>query len=98
VSSDLGSTPSDLGSGGSYSTPGTPGTSGTPGSGGDQSGTGSPTATLATAPVALFKGIGTGLIVLGLLLGGLLTFLLLRAEAAVGALAAAPPCMGEDVS
>jgi len=98
VSSGLGSTPGDLGSGGGYSTPGTPGTSGTPGSGGDQNGTGSPTASLATAPVALFKGIGTGLIVLGLLLGGLLTFLLLRAEAAVGALAAAPPCVGEDVS
>jgi hypothetical protein len=99
VSSDLGSTGAELGSGGSYTTPGTPGTSGTPGSTGgpDSSGGGGPAA-LATAPVALFKGIGTGLIVLGLILGGLLTFVLLRADAAVGALAAAPPCVGEHVS
>jgi hypothetical protein len=98
VSSDLGTTGSDLGSGGTY-TPGTSGTPGTPATGGpDQTGSGGPTAALATAPVSLFKGIGTGLIVLGMLLGAFLTFLLLRAEAAVGALAAAPPCVGEDVS
>ena len=94
LSSD-GSTTGDLGAGG-YSTSGTPGTPGTPGGqGGSAPGTPNATAALATAPAALFKGIGSGLIVLGLLLAGLLAFVLLRADSAVGALAAAPPCVGE---
>ena len=97
LSSDLGSTSGDLGTGGgTYSTPGTPGS---PGSSGTQGGTpgagGGATTALATAHAALFKGIGSGLIVLGLLLAGLLAFALLRADAAVGALAASPPCVGE---
>ncbi|HXZ62741.1 MAG TPA: choice-of-anchor P family protein [Acidimicrobiales bacterium] len=46
------------------------------------------------APVALFKGVGTGLIVLGLVLAALLAALLVGADRAVGRLAAAP-CVGE---
>ena len=95
LSSGLGTTGGDLGSGGTYSTPGTPGTSGTPGTQGGSPGGPGTTAALATAPAALFKGIGSGLIVLGLLLAGLLAFVFLRADAAVGALAASPPCVGE---
>ncbi len=95
LSSGLGTTGGDPGSGGTYSTPGTPGTSGTPGTQGGSPGGPGTTAALATAPAALFKGIGSGLIVLGLLLAGLLAFVFLRADAAVGALAASPPCVGE---
>jgi len=53
---------------------------------------------IATAPVALFKGVGTGLIVLGLLLAGLLVMLLLRADKAVAALGTTAACVGEDLS
>ncbi len=49
-----------------------------------------------TAPVQLFKGIGAGLIALGLLLGAILAFFLIRTEAAAGALGTGPPCVGED--
>jgi hypothetical protein len=98
LSSGVGTSGGDLGTGGTYSTPGTAGTPGSPGSqgGATPNGAGSPAATLASAPAALFKGIGSGLIVLGLLLAGLLAFVLMRADAAVGALAAAPPCVGEN--
>jgi len=81
------------GGGGSSFTPGTAGTSGTPGTGGGSSPAGP---ALATAPVGLFKGLGAGLIALGLLLAAGLAFLLLRADAAVGSMAAAPACAGEE--
>jgi hypothetical protein len=96
-----GTTTADLGSAGSPGTPGTAGTAGTPAGGGGGSAAGSPAGTqpvLATTPVGLFKGVGAGLIVLGLVLAGLLAFVLLRADAAVGALAAAPPCVGEEAA
>jgi hypothetical protein len=47
------------------------------------------------APAALFKGIGAGLIVLGVLLAMLVAGALWKADSAVGALTAAPPCVGE---
>jgi len=56
---------------------------------------GSGPAFAASQPVALFKGVGSGLILLGLLLAGLLAFLLMRADSAVGAMAAAPVCTDE---
>jgi hypothetical protein len=49
------------------------------------------------APVGLFKGLGSGLLALGLLLAGLLAYLPLRADRAVGAMAAGPACAGEAV-
>jgi hypothetical protein len=84
-SGDFGS-PSTTGFDGSGATSGTPATSGG----------GAPTQAIAAAPVALFKGMGAGLIALGLLLAGALAFLLLRADAAVGAMSAAPACTGEE--
>ena len=78
---------------GSSGTPGTPGTSGSPSGG---LGSAVP-ASLTTAPAALFKGIGAGLIVLGLVLAGLLAFVMLRADRAVSMLSAGPACAGEDV-
>jgi len=95
-----GATPgSGLTPGGSTLTAGTPGTPGTPGTGGSPSGGGTEVpASLATAPVALFKGIGAGLIVLGLVLAGILAALLLRADRAVAMLGAGPACAGEDVT
>lgn len=83
-------TPSDLGLGGSGTSP----TS----SGGTTPSASGPTQNLATAPAALFKGVGTGLIIIGLLLTALLVGLLFGADRAVGRLAeAAAPCIGEDV-
>jgi hypothetical protein len=83
--SDLGS--SDLGLGstgtGSSATP----TGSTSGPGGT---------VIAAAPAALFKGVGTGLIILGLLLAAVLVALLLGADKAVGSLAAGTVCAGED--
>ena len=100
-SSDLGSTGATTGSLGDLGSAGTgasfsPGSAGSPGTTGT-SGSGTTGQTLATAPVGLFKGLGAGLIALGLLLAGLLAFLLLRADAAVGALAGAPACAGEEL-
>jgi hypothetical protein len=85
---DTGST--DLGLGGSGTTPT---------GGGSTSPSGSTGTGLATAaPAALFKGVGTGLIVLGLLLTALLVALLFGADRAVGRLAeAAAPCISEDI-
>ncbi len=85
---DLGAGPGSPGTAGSVATAGTSGTPGTGGTGGPAArGTGVPGSTpvLATAPVGLFKGIGAGLVVLGLVLAGLLALALLRADAAVGA-------------
>lgn len=56
---------------------------------------GAPSNFAATQPVALFKGVGSGLILLGLLLAALLVWLLMRADSAVGAMAAAPVCNDE---
>lgn len=85
--SDTGS-PSDLGLGGSSTPAG--GTTSPSGPGGTNLAT--------TAPAALFKGVGTGLILLGLLLTALLVALLFGADRAVGRLAeAAAPCVGEDI-
>jgi hypothetical protein len=75
---------------GSSSAPGTGGTG--PGAGTGTGGSGGTTA-LATAPAALFKGIGTGLIALGLLLGAILAFFLIRVDGAVGALGAGQGCI-----
>lgn len=87
---------STLGSVGTGGTPGTLGTPGTPGTGTTGS---TPSVKLpsAVAQPALFKGIGTGLIILGLILAGLLTAFLLGADRAVGRLATAVPCVGEDI-
>ena len=49
------------------------------------------------SPVALFKGVGTGLVVLGAILAALLVGLLMGTDRAVGKLAEAVPCVGEDV-
>jgi hypothetical protein len=90
--STLGST----GTSGTPAIPGTPGTAGTTGT----TGTAAPTPTVrlpAASTPALFKGIGTGLIILGLILAALLTAFLLGADRAVGRLAAAVPCVGEDI-
>ena len=93
--SDTGGTsPLDSGAGASTFSPGTAGTPGSPGSGGTAAGAvdgGGPggLAAVDTAPVGLFKGIGAGLIVLGLALAGLVVFALLRADKAVGILTAA---------
>ena len=82
-------------------TPGTPGSPAVPGSpggaGATPAGAGPGAAALATAPVGLFKGIGAGLIVLGLVLAGILAFALMRADAAVGMLTAAAPCDAEGL-
>lgn len=57
----------------------------------------SPTADIVKAtPVALFRGIGTGLIIAGAVLAAVLVGLLLGMDGAVGRLAAAVPCVGED--
>lgn len=71
---------------------------GTPTGGSAQTTGGAPPGTsLAAAPAALFRGIGTGLIVLGLLLTALLVGLMLGLDRAVGRLAAsAAPCVGPD--
>ncbi|HUO47924.1 MAG TPA: choice-of-anchor P family protein [Acidimicrobiales bacterium] len=83
----------DLGSSG---TTGFGGTSGTPGTLAT-TGANSPAQAIVASPVGLFKGLGAGLIALGLLLAGTLAFLLLRADAAVGAMSAAPACPGEEL-
>jgi len=99
-SGDLGSTAVlTAGSTGDFGSPassGFGGTSGTPGTSPTANGT-TPSGAIAAAPVGLFKGLGAGLIALGLLLAGLLAFVLLRADAAVGAMSAAPTCAGEEV-
>ena len=90
---------SPTGDGGGF-TPGTPGTPATPGTAGGSPSGGAGTAVpaaLTTAPAALFKGIGAGLIVLGLVLAGLLALVLLRADRAVAMLGAGPVCTGEDL-
>jgi hypothetical protein len=66
----------------------------------------SPTSALPVVPssgsaaprtaLALFKGVGTGLIVLGAILAALLVGLLMGTDRAVGRLAATVPCVGED--
>lgn len=90
-SGDLGGAPSDLGLGGSGTLPG--GATGSPGT----AASGQPIVGTA-APAALFKGVGTGLIIIGLLLTALLVALLFGADHAVGRLAeAAAPCVGEDI-
>jgi len=88
----LGST--DIGSGGV----GLPGTSSGGGAGttSGQPGVGVVSPTTATTPAKLFRGIGAGLIVLGVLLALLLAGVLWRADAAVGALTGAPACTGEN--
>lgn len=55
------------------------------------------TASIPAATPALFKGIGTGLIILGLVLAAIVVAFLLGADRAVGRLAAAAPCVGEDI-
>lgn len=85
----------DSGFTGTEGTPGTPGTTGTPGSTATSPNVGSGL-TAASTPAKLFQGIGAGLIVLGVLLALLLAGVLWRADAAVAALTAAPPCVGED--
>ncbi len=93
----LGTSPgtSDLGS---SAFPGSEGTSGTPGTAGSADSSPSAGTGLATAaaPAKLFQGIGAGLIVLGVILALLLAGVLWRADAAVGALTAAPACVGEE--
>ncbi len=75
----------------------------TPGTTGTTSPTGSttlpqvPSGTVVPAAPALFKGIGTGLIVLGAVLAALLVGLLMGTDSAVGRLAPTVPCVGEDV-
>ena len=97
-------TPSDngsstLGTTGTGGTPGTLGTPGTPGTGTTGNGSSSPSIRLPNAsPAALFKGVGTGLIILGLILAAVLTAFLLWSDRAVGRLAAAVPCVGEDIA
>lgn len=91
-SGDLGGAPSDLGLGGSGTLPG--GGTGSPGTG-----AAGQTIVGTAAPAALFKGVGTGLIIIGLLLTALLVALLFGADHAVGRLAeAAAPCVGEDIT
>ncbi|MHB8681882.1 MAG: choice-of-anchor P family protein [Acidimicrobiales bacterium] len=91
--STLGSTgSSDLGLGGTGVPGVTPASSTTGGSPAGNTGTQHFT---GTATSALFKGVGTGLILLGLLLAALLVGLLMRADKAVGAVAAAADCVGE---
>jgi len=90
---------STLGTTGTGGTPGTLGTPGTPGTSGTTGGSPSPTVRLPNAsPAALFKGVGTGLIILGLILAAVLTAFLLWSDRAVGRLAAAVPCVGEDIA
>ncbi|MHB8438707.1 MAG: choice-of-anchor P family protein [Acidimicrobiales bacterium] len=53
--------------------------------------------TLSASPTAaLFKGVGLGAVLLGLLLAALLVFALWRADKAVGEMAAGAPCIGEE--
>jgi hypothetical protein len=107
TSDDTGATSSDNGLGSSYDasslgssgfpgTSGTPGTPGSPGSGGTLPGGGGTGLASASTPAKLFQGIGAGLIALGVLLALALGAVLWRADAAVGALTAASPCVGED--
>jgi hypothetical protein len=101
LSGGTGTTGADGAGSGVGFTPGTPGTPGSPagtGTAGATPGAGPGVAALASEPVGLFKGIGAGLIVLGLFLAGILAFALLRADAAVGMLTAAAPCDAEGVA
>ncbi len=97
LSTDLGGTGTG-GTDGTSAIPGTAGTSGDPGTGTvgtsgtptagttPAGGTALPATTAAAVPV-LFKGIGSGLIILGLLFSAGLAWLLLRTDRAAGALA-----------
>jgi hypothetical protein len=71
-------------------------TGGTPGTGAVPAPQALPLARVS-APAALFRGIGAGLIALGAVLAAVLVGLLLFADSLVGKLAAAAPCTGEDV-
>jgi hypothetical protein len=74
------------------------GTGGSTPSGSVPPGSGGTPISATTAPTALFKGIGTGLIGLGLLLTALLVALLVGVDRAVGRLAAAAaPCVEEGI-
>lgn len=86
------------GSGGTgFGTTGTgTGTTGGGGSTGGSSPGGSLSVASASQPAKFFQGLGAGLILLGLLLTFMLAGILWRADQAVGALTAAPPCVGED--
>lgn len=100
LGSDSGLSATSLGSSGDFASGGL-GDSGTVGGDGaatsaGQGGSGPLSATTAAAPAALFRGIGAGLIALGVILAMLLAGVLWRADAAVGALTAAPACAGED--
>jgi len=103
-STDNSGTGSSVGTFGDSSQPSSFGPGGTslPGSSGGTSlgsSAGTPGSVLTpasvTAPAKLFKGIGSGLIVLGLLLAAALAGALWRADKLVGALTSAAPCMGE---
>jgi hypothetical protein len=98
-SSDLGAAGLTAGSSGDFGSPGTTGFDGTGAIAGSPATAGgtTPTQAIVSAPVGLFKGLGAGLIALGLLLAGALALLLLRADAAVGAMSAAPVCAGEEL-
>lgn len=78
------------------STGGTPGTPGTGPTSGTPSSSPTPGAAIPSAAPALFKGIGTGLIILGLVLAAILVALMLGVDRAVGRVASAVPCVGEN--
>jgi hypothetical protein len=90
--------PSTLGSSSPSFTPTSPGTGGSSPAltSPSTSPSSSPPAALRSAPAALFKGIGTGLIILGCVLAALLVGLLMGVDRAVGRLASTAPCVGED--
>jgi hypothetical protein len=101
LSDTLGSTdnsaPLSTGTTGLGATPGFgPSSGGTPGTGSSPGAQALPLTRLS-APAALFRGIGAGLIALGAVLAAILVGLLLFADSLVGRLAAAAPCTGEDV-
>jgi hypothetical protein len=89
--SALGSSPTGALSGGVGGLPQAAGTT-TP----SATGSGAVPTFVANTTPALFKGIGTGLIILGLVLAAIVVGLLLGMDRAVGRLAAAVPCVGED--
>jgi hypothetical protein len=82
-------------SGGSGFTPSTTGTTTTPST--NALPVVPSTVTAPAQALALFKGVGTGLIVLGAILAALLAGLIMGTDRAVGRLAATVPCVGEDV-